>query len=283
MKILVTGATGFIGNYVIKELLKKNLEIVATSSNIAKAKKNEWFENVKYKELNFQNIDNKINYFEFFEKPDLLIHLAWEGLPNYKNDFHITENLPKHKFLLTNLINNGLLDITAIGTCFEYGMKEGALNETMHCEPTNAYAIAKNELRIYLEQLSEKNSFNYKWVRLFYMYGKGQTPKSLFSQLEKALQKNEQYFNMSGGEQKRDFLPIIKVAENIVNIALQTKINGIINCCSGIPITLNQFVENYLKEKNKYIKLNLGYYPYLDYEPMCFWGDNHKLKSVLEN
>jgi dTDP-6-deoxy-L-talose 4-dehydrogenase (NAD+) len=60
-------------------------------------------------------------------------------------------------------------------------------------------------------------------------------------------------------------------------------VQGIINCCSGTPVSVKTFVENYLKEKNRSIKLNLGYYPYTDYEPMYFWGDNSKLKLIQAN
>ena len=66
-------------------------------------------------------------------------------------------------------------------------------------------------------------TFDCKWIRLFYMYGEGQNPNSLLSQLQTALQNGDQEFNMSGGEQERDYLPIEKVAEYIVTIALQNK------------------------------------------------------------
>ena len=113
------------------------------------------------------------------------------------------------------------------------------------------------------------------------MYGKGQNPGSLLSQLDKAIQKGDTIFNMSGGEQTRDYLPVEKVAEYIIRIALQKKVEGVINCCSGIPVTIKQFVENYLKRTGSTIKLNLGYYPYTDYEPIHFWGSVEKLNKVL--
>jgi nucleoside-diphosphate-sugar epimerase len=280
MKILVTGATGFIGNYVVQELLKNYCEVIATSLNEEKAKAASWFSQVTYIPFNLKEFDESTNYYSFFGEPDAMIHLAWEGLPNYKDAFHVEENLPRHLAFLTNLINNGLTNLTVTGTCFEYGMKEGCLNEEMHCEPANPYAIAKNELRIQLEQLKANKSFNFKWIRLFYMYGQGQSVKSLISQLETALDNNEPAFNMSGGEQVRDFLPVEKVAANIVTIALQNSVQDIINCCSGKPVTVKAFVEDYLKGRNKSIKLNLGFYPYTDYEPMKFWGDNSKLKLI---
>jgi nucleoside-diphosphate-sugar epimerase len=280
MKILVTGATGFIGNYVVQELLKNNCKVIATSLNEEKAKDAAWFSQVTYIPFNLKEFDESTNYYSFFGEPDAMIHLAWEGLPNYKDAFHVEENLPRHLAFLTNLINNGLTNLAVTGTCFEYGMKEGCLNEEILCEPANPYAIAKNELRIQLQQLNNRQTFNFKWIRLFYMYGQGQSVKSLISQLETALDNNDLAFNMSGGEQVRDFLPIEEVAENIVTIALQNKVQGIINCCSGRPVTVKSFVENYLKERNKSIQLNLGFYPYTDYEPMKFWGDNSKLKLI---
>jgi len=280
-KVLVTGATGFIGNYVVKELLENNCEVIATSSNEEKAKTFSWFSKVTYIPLNLKDLKPGEDYFSFFNKPSLVIHLAWEGLPNYKSSFHIEENLPRHFAFLNNLISNGLKDLAVTGTCFEYGMKEGCLSEDMEAYPANPYAIAKNELRKQLESLSLRSAFNFKWIRLFYMYGKGQSPNSLISQLDKALDNNEQEFNMSGGEQIRDFLPVEQVAKNIVAIALQNKINGLVNCCSGKPVTVKQFVEDYLTQRQRTIKLNLGYYPYPDFEPMRFWGDPAKMNKII--
>jgi dTDP-6-deoxy-L-talose 4-dehydrogenase (NAD+) len=282
-KVLVTGATGFVGNYVIKELLKHSHHVIATSSDLGKAEKMQWFSQVEYIPFDLKNPNSSVNYVQFFKNPDLAIHLAWEGLPNYKSTFHLEENLLRHKTFLKNLIENGLKDLTVTGTCLEYGKQEGSLREDMEVMPYTSYAIAKNELRILLQELQKKYSFSLKWARLFYMYGEGQNPNSLLSQLDKALHESRASFNMSGGEQTRDYLPIEKVATYIVKIALQKNVTGIINCCSGDPVTIKEFVEKYLKDKNKKIDLILGHYPYPDYEPMHFWGDNSKLKSILEN
>ena len=127
-------------------------------------------------------------------------------------------------------------------------------------------------LRKFLVQLQLSFDFKFKWVRLFYTYGKGQSGNSILSQLQKALENADETFNMSGGEQLRDYLPVEKVAEKLADASFDDQLNGIINCCSGIPISIRNLVENYLKENNKHIKLNLGYYPYPDYEPMAFWG-----------
>jgi len=279
MKVLVTGATGFIGNYVVEELLKRQCHVIATSRNQNKVRSYEWFSQVEYIPCDLNVMQE--NFFQFFQQPDLLIHLAWEGLPNYKDLFHLEKNLFSNYRFLKNMIEHGLKSLVVTGTCFEYGMQSGALSEDMETKPDNPYGLAKDTLRKFLEQLQKKINFGFKWVRLFYMYGKGQSSNSILSQLDRALEKRDVSFNMSGGEQLRDYLPVEKVAEYIVKIAMQNKVNGIINCCSGNPISIRSLVETHLKKKQKNIYLNLGYYPYPDYEPMAFWGNADKLNMAL--
>jgi len=282
MKILVTGATGFIGNHLIKEFLNdiKN-NIIATSRNIEKAKKYEWFSKVNYIPYDLDSKE-ELNLFEYFDKPDMVIHLAWDGLPNYNDLIHIEKNLFNNYKFIKNLIINGLKDITIIGTCFEYGILDGCLSEDMQTNPSNSYGIAKDSLRKFIEQLKKQFEFNYKWIRLFYMYGEGQSEKSILSQVNKAIINEDKIFNMSKGEQLRDYLSVEKVAEYIVRISQSQSHNEIINCCSGKPIAIKDLVNGYLKKMNYQMKLNLGYYPYSNYEPMEFWGDNKKLNTILK-
>ena len=280
-KILVTGATGFIGQYVVDRLLSDGHTVIATSAHEEHARPLPWFDRVRYIPFDLADFDPAVDYYRFFNEPDAIIHLAWEGLPQYKAAFHLDINYPRHAALLDNLVRHGLRDITVTGTCLEYGLQEGCLREDMPVFPDNAYAIAKNELRKFLQDLESRFPVVVKWARLFYLYGKGQNPGSLYSSLRKALENGDKVFNMSGGEQMRDFLPVEKAAAYIVQLALQLNIRGIVNICSGQPVTVKQFVVNYLALMNSKITLNLGYYPYADYEPMRFWGDDSKLKTLI--
>ena len=281
MKVLVTGSTGFIGSHLIRELLKrKSNQIVATSRSIDKAKKSDWFSKVEYIEYDF-NEGTGENLYDFFGKPDQLIHLAWENLSNYNSSSHIEVILPNHCDFIESMVLGGLKNVVVTGTCFEYGMIEGCLSEDIDTKPENPYAVAKDSLRKFIVNLQKKHSFVYKWIRLFYMYGDGQSKTSLMYLLDKTIQDKNKVFNMSGGEQLRDFLPIDEVVRNISLITKQNShLNQVVNCCSGKPISVKNLVEHYLEEKKYKIRLNLGFYPYPDYEPMRFWGCNLKLKEI---
>jgi nucleoside-diphosphate-sugar epimerase len=282
-RILVTGATGFIGNYLVHALLQAGHTVIASSASEQHAREQSWFGQVAYVPLDLSQYDPATDYFRFFGQPDRMIHLAWEGLPNYRSSFHLDTNLPRHIAFLTNLLAHGLRDLTVTGTCLEYGMQEGCLSEDQAVAPANPYAQAKDQLRRQLQQWQAQHPFVMRWVRLFYLYGKGQNPNSLFSQLDKALANQDAVFNMSGGEQVRDYLPVETAAHYLSLIALQDGVTGIVNCCSGEPVTVKKMVDDQLARSGRSISLNLGYYPYPDYEPFRFWGNPSKLKIILSH
>lgn len=282
MKVLVTGATGGLGELVISKLLSQNIEVIATSRNEEKAKQSSFFSKVKYIPFDINSQYNS-DLYSYFNKPHALIHLAWEKLDEYKNEGHTTSILENHKQFLSNLIDNGLKDITVVGTCYEYGLQEGILKENMDSKPVLPYPQGKNLLRVFLEAKQKSTPFNLKWARVFYVFGEVKGRKNLYTHLINAIKNKDESFNMSGGEQIRDFLSPDEIAERIVKIALQNKISGVINCCSGKPVKLKDFVTDFLNKNNYKIKLNLGVFPYADYEPMETWGDTAKLDAVLNN
>jgi dTDP-6-deoxy-L-talose 4-dehydrogenase (NAD+) len=269
MRIAVTGASGFIGRYVLEELKKQSLEFFAVTRE---AKRLEGL--VDSKSIVEMDIADHTPYcFEKIGEPDALIHLAWDGLPNYKSLHHFETELPKQYQFLTAMIEAGLPSLLVTGTCFEYGMQSGPLSVGMPSKPTNPYGFAKDALRQQLEYLKSVKPFNLVWARLFYMYGEGQPSTSLYPSLKNATHRGDKVFNMSGGEQLRDFLPVQEVALKLVRLAMARRESGTVNICSGKPISVRALVEHWVDENNWEIKLNLGYYPYPDYEPMAFWGE----------
>ena len=269
MKVAVTGASGFVGRHVLKELLKHGVEITAVTRDATRLTELSSFIGVVEMDISQPHSDS----YERMGYPDILIHLAWDGLPNYRSLHHFETELPIQYKFLKGLINAGLPSLLVTGTCFEYGMQSGPLEAGITTKPNNPYGYAKDSLRKQLELLKSSYMFNLTWARLFYTYGEGQSKNSLLPLLKEAVLRGDKTFNMSGGEQLRDYLPVEEVARLIVNSAMMQRDLGAINICSGKPVSVRRLVEHWIKEREWKIQLNLGYYPYPDYEPMAFWGE----------
>ena len=226
MKILVTGATGFIGNYVVQELLKNKYQVVCVIRDEKKLDSFDWRSKVDIIRCDLHQgtpdiLENDL--------PDALLHLAWSGLPNYKSLHHLERNLPADMRFLRVMIESGIKQVLVTGTCFEFGMQNGPLSPEMPTFPHNPYALAKDTLRKWLQELQSERDFVLQWVRLFYIYGPGQNPNSILAQLDRAIDAGDSVFNMSGGEQLRDYLPVEKAAEYLTEIMNYPKKHGILH------------------------------------------------------
>jgi len=277
MGIAVTGASGFIGRHVIAQLAGLPVDVVAATRDKANLKG--LHKTVRIVELDLADVGAEC--FDVLGRPDALIHLAWEGLPNYKSPHHFESELARQYRFLKELVMAGLPSLLVTGTCFEYGMQSGALAENMATHPENPYGFAKDVLRRQLQFLQMEIPFGLTWARLFYMYGDGQPKSSLLPQLREAVSRGDRCFNMSGGEQLRDYLPVEEVARLIAELAFRHPDAGVINICSGAPISVRRLAEQWIHDNRWVIQLNLGQYPYPDYEPMAIWGSRHKLDDLL--
>ncbi len=268
MKILLTGASGFIGQNLVPFLLRDGNSIIVTTRDKNKIKMFDWYKKVEKIECDIFTADHKL--FENL-KLDSLVHLAWDGLPNYSNKLHQT-NCENSIDFIRRIIKNNIKHLMIAGTCFEYGHQSGRLTEDSPTKPSNNYGIAKNNLRKEAENISKKHKIIFQWVRFFYLYGKGQSKNSLFGQLISEINKKSETFKMSKGDQTRDYLNIIEACKRVSLLVNNLNINGIINICSNKPITVEELIKSFLKENNFNINLQKGYYDYPEYEPKHFWG-----------
>ena len=277
MKILVTGASGFIGSSLIPALLSENHKVFTLVRSVKKIKSFDWYPKVKtinkdLKSLTKDDIED-IN-------PDIIYHLAWSDLPNYEDPIHIEKNLPEQLFFLRLVAECNVKKIIITGSCLEYGLQNGLLNEENTLQPSTFYGLAKASVLSMANHLKNKFGFDFVWYRIFYVYGENQNQSSLYPSLINAIKNEESVFKMSHGNQMRDFIHIDDVIKYLLIPLHDYTISGIYNISNGKGIKVKDFVERIVHLHGSQIKINFGHYAIPNYEPNNFWGDNSKIKKI---
>ena len=273
-KILVTGDGGYIGQHVVKALLDKGADVIATDIRLddvddraTKVQKNIFEENE--------------NIFTEMGSPDVCLHMAWRDGFIHNSEKHI-EDLDSHYKFISNMMKGGLKQMAVMGSMHEVGYYEGAIDENTPTNPLSLYGIAKNTLRQLTFLLGKNENVIVQWIRGFYIFGDDLKNNSIFKKIVEAEQEGKTEFPFTSGKNKYDFLSIYDMADQIAEIVLQDKINGIINSCTGQPMTLAEKVESFIKENNFKIKLKYGAYPDRPYDSPGIWGDATKINEIMK-
>ena len=276
MRIAITGASGFVGRHVLRELASRGLE-----ATVATFQRPPLESSPSTREISLDIHAPGPDPFTALGKPDLLLHFAWSGLPQYDSRHHLEKELPAQASFLSACVRSGVSRVMVAGTCFEYVLASGELTESQALEPVTCYGEAKARLFEHMSSLRETIPFEFAWPRLFYLFGLGQSPNSLYSQLQAAIARGDESFDMSGGEQVRDYLPIENAARLLVDVAVGAGDIGAVNLCSGVPTRLRDQVARWIDEAGSAMRMNLGRFPYQSFEPMEFWGSRRKLDHAL--
>ena len=276
-RVLVTGANGYIGRKVVDALLALGYKVTATDFICDQI-------NPKADRVEIDLFNNNADLYELFLKPNRVIHLAWKDGFNHNAPSHI-EYLPKHFAFLKTLIDAGVKNVAVMGSMHEIGFYEGEVKEDTPCNPLSLYGISKNALRQSLMVLNKNknNDFNLYWLRGYYIFGNDEKNHSIFTKLLEKEAQGEKLFPFTTGENQYDFISIENLALEIALASVQNEVKGIINVCSGKPISLKEMVESFIKKNNLKIRLNYGVFPSRPYDSKIIYGNPDKIKQIVKN
>lgn len=274
MKILVTGANGYMGTGIVEKLLNDGNEVIAADFKTDRVDRR-----AKIVTTNLFEIEEPFTY---FDKPDVLLHLAWRD--GFKHDsYNHIGDLPDHYSFISNMIHSGIKRVCVLGTMHEVGFYEGSIDENTPTAPQSLYGISKNALRDAVRLESDKSGTIFQWIRGYYIVGNTKTGCSIFSKITEAEEQGQKEFPFTTGVNQYDFLDYEEFCEQVVAVVEQQNINGIINCCSGAPTRLGDRVEQFIKENDYKIKLKYGAFPDRPYDSKAVWGNNSKIMKIMEN
>ena len=273
MRILVTGANGYLGQGIVRHILDTGNEVIAVDFSVDNVD-----DRAEKKACNLFEIEDPYTY---FGKPDVLLHLAWRDGFVHFSDAHIND-LPNHYNFLKAFADSEVKTIAVMGSMHEIGFYEGCINEDTPCNPTTPYGISKNALRRLTQMLCEQKSKQFMWLRGYYIVGNSKYGNSIFSKITAAAIEGKEEFPFTTGQNQYDFVDFEDFGEQVARSVIQNDVLGIINICSGHPEKLADRVERFIKENGYNIKLKYGAFPDRAYDSKAVWADGRKIAQILE-
>lgn len=274
LKILVTGANGYLGQGIVRSILNNGHCVVATDFNTQFVD-----ERAERIVCNLFEVDNP---YSFFGEPDVLLHLAWrDGFVHYSSA-HI-DDLPKHYAFIKKMVDGGIQQVAVMGSMHEIGFFEGSINESTPCHPTTPYGIAKNALRDLTQMICKQKNIVFQWLRGYYIVGNSKFGSSIFSKITAAVDEGKTEFPFTLGQNQYDFIDYPDFCAQVAAVVGQKNEQGIINICSGKPEKLADRVERFIKENDYRIKLQYGAFPDRPYDSKAIWGNDTKIRKIMEN
>lgn len=274
MKVLVSGANGYLGQGVVCALLNQGHEVIATDLTIDNIDKR-----ARCIEVNLFEVDEP---YTFYQEPDVLLHMAWRDGFVHNSEHHLGD-LNKHYSFIEKMISAGVKQVAVMGTMHEIGFYEGSIDESTPCHPLSLYGVAKNALRDALNILTKQNNICFQWLRAYYIVGNTKFGNSIFSKITIAEENKQEEFPFTSGQNQYDFIDYEEFAEQVALAVTQKEVNGIINICSGYPEKLADRVERFIDENSYKLKLAYGRFPDRPYDSKAVWGNDAKIRQIKRN
>lgn len=238
-RVLLTGASGFIGSHCLPLLVERGFEVHAVS----RAQRPPFIEGhlLFWHQYDLFDLNGQKSLLSQV-KPTHLLHFAWHALPNdYWDSLENIRWVQASLELLLHFMSQGGRRAVLAGTCAEYDWTHGYCIESVTPEkPSSLYGASKSSLQTILRQLSKTTGLSSAWGRIFHLYGPGEHPERLVPSVITSLLKGKPA-HCSHGEQIRDFLFVKDAASAFVEL-LDSDIQNAVNIASGKPVALKEMV-----------------------------------------
>ncbi|MBX9629217.1 MAG: NAD(P)-dependent oxidoreductase [Burkholderiales bacterium] len=279
MRVLVTGASGFIGSRVTRNMLERGHEVVAllapddNAPRLADIRDRMTFVNGDLEQ------EGAAERLVVDAKPEACVHLAWYAEPGkYLTSERNLPALQAGIALLQALASSGCSRIVMAGTCAEYDAHCGYLQEDSPTRPETLYAATKLAMCQIGQQLAAANGVKFAWGRIFYLYGPTEDPRRMIPALVRALVSGNE-FPATEGEQVRDYLHVDDVASAFGSM-LEEGATGVFNVSSGRPITIRDLMLIAGRLAGRAHLIRFGEVPYRAWEPPVICGSNARLREL---
>ena len=272
-KVLITGGTGFIGRNVVDELISRGWEVHSLVFPPFAPEK----EGLIQYEMNLMDTD-AVNKFLKEHNFENLIHLAWYVGPKcHVHDLNLDWTLATLN-LLKNFKENGGKRFAGAGTISEYEYKYGyLLEDETPTSPNTLYGESKNSIYKIASVYCKQNGIEFKWPRIFNLYGPAEKSQRLMPSVINSCLKGEDV-KVSDCLKFQDYLHVKDTACGIVDV-FESDIEGAVNICSGKPVQLRAIVEKIAELTNFKGKILWGAIPAAFGDEVVV-GNNEKLKSI---
>ncbi|MHB8590013.1 MAG: NAD-dependent epimerase/dehydratase family protein [Candidatus Dormibacteraceae bacterium] len=279
MRMLVTGASGFVGSHVVRALVAEGHEVTALVREDSSLWRLEELEG-SFKVARLPNSASGALLDPLGAwQPEVCVHLAWYAVPG--EYLRSPENIPSLMLtlrLLEELAAAGCKHVVMTGTCFEYDTDLGYLREDGPMRPATIYAAAKLAASLLGQHRAAQLGIGFAWARLFYIYGPFEDERRLVPSLVRALLEGRE-FPASSGSQVRDYLHVEDLSAALSALAVG-QVGGTYNVCSGDPITIAGLMAEVERIAGRPGLIRLGALPMRPGEPKFICGDNSRLRAA---
>jgi nucleoside-diphosphate-sugar epimerase len=270
-RILITGANGFVGRQIIRSLDSIGIDLLPVVRE-GKSHEVSSLSNVK-KIITSKDLfsEDEVWWEEQCKDIDVVIHTAWYvKAGKYQDSTKNIDCLIGSLKLAKGAAKAGVNRFLGLGTCAEYDQTQGKLTIETPLKPLTTYASTKASLFTILSEWLPRQSVNFSWIRLFYLYGEGENPTRLIPYVRSRISQGK-FVDLTCGEQVRDYMDVVEVGKQIAKISLSNQI-GPINVCSGNPVTVRQLVEKIADEYGRKDLLRFGVRKDNPFDPPCVIG-----------